>query len=508
MNQFIQLGQVAIQNKKFAEATDWFTQALAADPKNPQINACLGQSLCWQGRRESGLVYLRRAGELLLKKNRKSRDITLVLELVGQLHYWDDYSGALAICRQAVQINPQMVRGHQLLALTHSRLNQKKPALAAARQALKLAPASAMLAILVASLEFADGLYAAARERLEKVLLNPVLSSEESYRAHKELARVLDKLNEYPQAFQHLQASALVAPNLPEVKNQDATLVSNLLASYSAEFDRQLLGRWSTAVFPAELPAPVFLVGFMRSGTTLTQEVLGAHPQVFVADETDLIHVVVQELKRISAPQLSVPAQLRSLDFNGVLHLRSFYWRQAHALYGDKIGVRLLVDKTTMNSIDIGVINTLFPDAKLIFLLRDPRDVCLSCFMQIMTPTPSTVHLLSWVGAARFYAQLMAWWLLVRPKLTMQFIELRYEDAVLNFETTFRGVFDFLSLNWEAGVADFHKQATGKYIASPSFNQVSQPLYVSAVGRWQKYATEFQEIDEYLQPYIQAFAYT
>jgi hypothetical protein len=245
----------------------------------------------------------------------------------------------------------------------------------------------------------------------------------------------------------------------------------------------------------------------MRTGTTLTQEVLGAHPAVFVADETDLVMSVVQELKRLSHHQGSVPQMLRNLDLDGVLYLRSFYWQRAKALFGDDLGSRLFLDKTTMNSIDLGLINCLFPDAKLVFLLRDPRDVCLSCFMQTMIPTPSTVQLLTWDGTARFYAQTMDWWATVKPKLSMQFMEFRYEDAVFDFETAFRQVFDFIGLEWNPNVSDFHKNAAGKFIASPSFSQVAQPLYSSSVGRWKHYEDEYQPIVQYLQPFLAAYGY-
>jgi len=503
----MQLGQAAIQNKNIAEAVKWFAKASEEAPKDPQIRACLGQSLCWQGKRDEGVAQLRQSGQLLLKKARKHRDTNLALDLADQLQHWNDYPGALAVCKQAVQINPGFVRGFQLLALTHSRLNQKKSALAAGRKAMQLVPNSAVLAILLATLEAADGLTQEAKSRLEKALKNPSLTPEEQFRAHKELARILDKLGGHDRVFAHLHVSADVSPRLPEVMRQDANLVPQLLETNKAEFDRELLGRWSGTQFPADQPSPVFLLGFMRTGTTLTQEVLGAHPGVFVADETDLIISVVKELNRLSHHQGSVPQQLRQLDLAGVLHLRAFYWTQARALYGDKIGSRLLLDKTTMNTIDLGLINCLFPDAKLVFLLRDPRDVCLSCFMQTMLPTPSTVHLLSWQGTARFYAQVMDWWMTVKPRLTMAYIEFRYEDAVFQFEPAFRKVFDFLALDWDPAVADFHKNAAGKYIASPSFNQVAQPLYSSSVGRWRHYEAEYAAISGYLQPFISEFGY-
>lgn len=507
MSQYLQLGQAAVQQKNFEQAIQWFGKALAEQPKNPQIIACLGQSFCWQGQVDEGILHLRQSGQLLLKKARKTRDADLALDLVEQLQYWGDYPGALEICKQAAQINQRAERSFQLLALCHARLNQKKAALLAGRQALKLEPDSAILAILLASLEVGAGQVEDARCRLDKVLQKPLLNPEQKFRAHKEQARVLDKLGDYQQVFAHLHAAARIALQLPEVNRQDMDLVPNMLEINKAEFDRELLGRWSGSVFPAEKPAPVFLLGFMRTGTTLTQEVLGAHPDIFVADETDLIRSAANELSRMSSGKGNMPEQLRKLDLDGVLHLRNFYWARVGMLYGDKIGKRLFVDKTTMNTIDAGLINCLFPDAKLLFLIRDPRDVCLSCIMQTMQPNPSTVHLIDWQHTARFYSQVMDWWMTVKPRLTMDYLEFRYEDAVCQFEPTFSKVFDFLGLNWDASVVDFHKNAAGKYIASPSFEQVAQPLYSSSVGRWKRYAEQYADIDQYLQPYLAAFGY-
>jgi len=507
MSESMRLGQAAIQNKNLPEAVHWFSQAAKESPKDPQVLACLGQTLCWQGRKEEGIKHLRQSGELLAKKAKKNRDVKLVVDLADQLQHWNDYQGSAELCKQAVQINPKYVRGFQLLALSHSRLNQKKQALQAGKQALKLIPENAMLSILVATLEITSGDLESSRQRLDKVLTNPLLKPEEKFRAHKELARVLDKLGCYDQVFSHLHAAGEESKGLPEVQKQDVQMVPNMLSTYKNEFDSDLLGRWAKTEFPANRPTPVFVLGFMRTGTTLTQEVLGAHPEVFVADETDLVMATVGELKRMFNHKGSIPEMLKQLDLNGVLHLREFYWQRAESLFGDSIGSKLFLDKTTMNSIDIGLINCIFPDAKLVFLLRDPRDVCLSCFMQTMIPTPSTVHLLTWESTADFYAEVMDWWATVKPKLTMGFIEFRYEDAVFDFEPAFRKVFDFLGLEWEPGVADFHKNAVGKVIASPSFSQVAQPLYSSSVGRWKRFEPEYAAISKQLQPFIEAYGY-
>lgn len=503
----MQKGYQAIQAKNAAEAAHWFEQAIAANPKDAQAKACYGQALCWLGRRDEGIGHLRNSGQLLVKKAKKTKDISLLLGMTEQLQYWTDYAGALELGRMAVQINRNEVRAFQLLTITHLRLNQYPQALETARQAVRLVPGNATLQILLASIEAQNKLGESARKRLERVLQTGNPTPEQSYRARKELAVLLDKAKVYEEVFPHLHAAAAIAPSIPEVQAQDAKLVPAMLAANQAGFDRELLGRWSHLSYPEQPSAPIFVMGFMRSGTTLTQEVLDAHQAVFLADETDFVMAMGQELQRIRPGSASTADKLRDLDEAGIRHLREHYWRLVHARYGEDLSGRRLVDKTTMNTIDLGLINCVFPDGKVIFVIRDPRDVCLSCMMQIMIPNPSTVHLLSLEQTAKFYAMVMNWWRYVKTRLSMPYLELRYEEAVTEFEATFQKVFAFLDLPWNAGVAEFHRHAAGKYINSPSFSQVVRPLYTSSMARWKPYASELNTVSSYLQPTISEYGY-
>ncbi|MGZ8218773.1 tetratricopeptide repeat-containing sulfotransferase family protein [Methylomagnum sp.] len=502
----MQRGHAAIQSRHFPEAAAWFERAVAENPKDGQAKACLGQTLCWLGRRGEGIGWLRQAGQLLLKKGRKRGEVGDAIQLARQLQFWDDHPGALELARQAAQVTKTDARVFQVLATSHARLHQNQSALAAGRQALRLVPDHAALNTLVAGLEAGEGRPESAIRRLEKVLRD-FTSPEDKFRAHKELAKILDKTGQCERVFAHLRAAADLAPRLPEIARQDAALVPRMIETYRAGFDRELLGRWSGAEFPADAPAPVFVMGFMRSGTTLTQEVLDVSPGVFVADESGLMAAVFEELGRLPGLAGTPPERLRAIDAAGVRHLRRFYWRKARERYGEALAGRALVDKTTMNTIDLGLINAIFPDAKVVFVLRDPRDVCLSCFMQTMLPTPSTVHLLDWRRTADFYGQVMGWWMEFKGRTTLDFIEFRYEDAVAAFEPTFRQVFDFLGLAWDAAALDFHRHAAGKFIASPSAGQVVQPLYDSSVGRWRRYGAEFEGVAETLRPFVSAFGY-
>lgn len=506
MTNFLQRGYAAIQARNFADAVHWFEKALEETPDDSQAMSWLGQTLCSLGRRAEGSRYLRQSGGYLLAGARLTGDINRVLEVAQQLQQWGDFPGALEVLSQAVLVNGVEFRGFQLLAVTLAQLNKKTEALDAGRQALARAPDNTMMQILVASLEADAGLNDDARHHLE-VIFSGKPNAREAFRAHKELARVLDTLKAYEQVFPHLQAAAQLSASLPEYSQQNLALLPDLIQANKGGFDRELMGRWSGHAFPKNQPAPIFLIGFFRSGTTLTQEVLGAHPDVFVADETDFVWAMQRELQQMDGSADSIPDKLRKLDWPGVLHLREFYWNRVKGRFGDSIGQRRLVDKFTLNTIDVGLINYIFPDAKVVFVMRDPRDVCVSCFMQLMVPTPATAHLLNWQGTANFYAQVMNWWIHIRQQMTLDFIEFRYEDAVAQFEPTYRRVFDFLGLIWDPEVVNFHEHAQKKYIASPSRNQVAQPLYSSSVARWRRYEAAFAPVAEELDPFIRVFDY-
>ena len=506
MNDNMQRGHAAVKAQNIEAAVQYFEQAWKESPEDPLAQAWLGQSLCSMGQNKQGLAHLRQAGMQLIQTSVASKNINVILEIAAQLQHWGDFQAALELLSQAIKINDSEFRCFQLIAATYAQLNKKKEALLAGEKALKLEPDNKMMQVFLATLETDNGLNDAAKVRLEHVLTLQ-LNAREAFRAHKELARVLDKLGHYESVFKHLQASAELSNYLPEYSKQNLNLVPNMLKANTQGYNRALMGRWSASQFPRDQPAPIFLLGFMRSGTTLTQEVLDAHPKVMVADETDFIWAMQNELQRMDSCNSSTAEKLQNLDLKGVMHLREFYWARVRSRFGDALYQRIFEDKFTMNTLDIGIINCIFPDAKIIFVMRDPRDVCLSCFMQQMAPTATTAHLLNWKGTAKFYAEVMTWWMYIKKEMTVSFIEFRYEDAIAEFEVTFRKIFDFVGVDWDPAVIHFHQHAAEKHITTPSRTQVSQPLYASSVYRWQQYETEFSAVAKILAPFISAFSY-
>ena len=148
-----------------------------------------------------------------------------------------------------------------------------------------------------------------------------------------------------------------------------------------------------------------------------------------------------------------------------------------------------------------------FPELKVIIALRDPRDVVISCFFLNIMLNATNANFLSLDRTAKHYADLMDVWLRLRALGGFDWIETRYEDLVTNLESEGRRVTEFLGLTWHPQQAAFHETNRQKFVFSPTYSDVGQPVYQRAVGRWKKYAEALAPIQKRLEPYCQAFKY-
>ena len=155
----------------------------------------------------------------------------------------------------------------------------------------------------------------------------------------------------------------------------------------------------------------------------------------------------------------------------------------------------------------IGLINLVFPEAKIIVALRDPRDCCLSSFMQDFELNSAMIHFLTLDGAVNFYSQVMGSWLHFRDITTLSHITVRYEDTVQDLEFEAKKLIDYLGLNWEADILQFHQRAKERVIATPSYVAVTEPVHTRAIGRWQNYQEQFAPLLPKLEPFLREFKY-
>lgn len=489
------------------EAEFWYRRVLDARPNDAHALAGIGQSLSWRGRRREGCDFLIRAARQLERQSAKNREPGPLIELSAQLQHWGAMDSAVRLAKLALKLAPSSPYAHNNLALALSRVSRNEEAAPSARKVCELLPGIPAPQILLSILDFRLGRHAEARERLEQVIATS-RDPEQTARAWLELGTVLDKLKEYDAAFDALNKAAELHRSLPAYRKADLDRIFRIIACNHAGFDRDLLHAWPAETLRMDgLPSPCFLIGFLRSGTTLTEQVLGNHPEILASDESGLIFELTEVLGRLSGISGDVPAGLRKVGLEGVQKLRSHYWNRVREEYGESALRKIYVDKNAMNSIELGLISAIFPEAKILFALRDPRGVCLSCYMQAFGPAPATANLLSWEGIARQYAAVMDFWLAKRELIAPSWMELRYEDTVSDFENTYRRVFEFLGVSWHPEALAFHEKAKGRYISTPSFASVSQPLYATAVARWTRYQRHFEPVFPHLRRFIEAFGY-
>ena len=240
--------------------------------------------------------------------------------------------------------------------------------------------------------------------------------------------------------------------------------------------------------------APVFIVGMPRSGTTLIEQILATHEQVFGADEL----TTLPRLKRkIFGPDF--PDVAGSIDWamsKERLSLLAASYINESRQYIDKPTnhYRYLIDKLPGNFVFSGLITMAMPNARIIHCRRNPIDTCLSCFSKYFVSGQSFSYDLSELGRYyRAYEQLMAHWHNVLP--ASNFIEIRYEDMIADTETEVRRLTNFLDLDWDPALLTFHKNR--RSVRTASANQVRKPIYSSSVERWKPYAP-------YIQPLLSA----
>ena len=186
----------------------------------------------------------------------------------------------------------------------------------------------------------------------------------------------------------------------------------------------------------------MFLVGFPRSGTTLLDQILDAHPALTTMEEKDALDQVRRAVDRLPG---GYPEALAGLDDAAVDGLRRLYWAEVARHLGDR-GGQTLVDKMPLNTIDAGLIYRLFPGRRILLALRHPCDVVLSGFMQAMQPNAAMMLFDSLVSTAQFYAQVMDLWSVYRAVLPLTVLTVRYEDLVADLPGETQRILSFPGL--------------------------------------------------------------
>lgn len=246
----------------------------------------------------------------------------------------------------------------------------------------------------------------------------------------------------------------------------------------------------------------VFVLGFMRSGTTLLETILATSPEVAHIDEIEFLTDAARAFL-LSDADLD---RLAVLDPAECARWRESYWNSVRRA-GYSVAGKCFVDKMPFNTIRLPLISRLFPGAKVIFASRDPRDVVLSCFRRRFNPGPYSFEFFRLEDCARFYAATMELAELYRAKLPLTIHEHRYEDMVTDLETSVRAVCNFTGIAWLPAMRDFRGTAEAIDSRSASAAQVRRGLYPEAIGQWRQYRDELAPVLPILAPWVARLGY-
>ena len=479
-----------------AEAIARLEEVLAIDPDHALAHVRLGDALSRLGRYREAEQALRRAVQL----DPRRADAHLTLGLL--LQWRGDFLGSETTLRRAVKLEPRSANALSALGHTLNSLDRTPDARECFEKALRLNPHAASALCGLGWLLSTEGRFADAETLLRRALeadpecieaqilwvsqrkmtpddggwlqatyrmLERARPPIEEAKLRFALGKYYDDLGDHRQAFENYRKAndlrkQVAAPYDPAER---AAWIDDVIRVYSTDL---VAGR---AEGSNDSQEPVFVVGMMRSGTSLAEQIIASHPQAAGAGELQFWGMMAHkhpELLRRHPPDAAfagkqAEAYLKLLARRG----------------GDAARV---VDKTPANVDYLGLIHRVFPRARFIYMQRDPVDACLSCYFQDFSNAAAFAMDLD--DLAHYYREhhrLLMHWRAVLPKDV--FLEVPYEELVADQEKWSHRIIEFIGLPWDARVLEFDK--TERAVLTASNWQVRQKMYSSSVGRWKNY---------------------
>jgi tetratricopeptide (TPR) repeat protein len=473
----VTLGCIFQEQGKLDQAAVSFKKAIALRPNLAEGHRTLGKVLKDQGKLDEARASLERALEINPDSYQVHNDLGCVFQ------EQENFDQAVACYSRALAIQPNFPQAHQNHGNALQHLGRLDAAAVQYDQALALRP------------DYTEAHYSRMELKtvragdpgltaLESLVANADrLPPEKMVYAHFALGKALEDIGDYPRAFEHLlKANAL---KRSAVIYDEATCQKDLRL-VAEIFDSGLLDRFRGAGDPS--PAPIFIVGMPRSGSTLVEQILASHPQVHAAGELNNLYSVVRAVSDGAPQPIPFPHCMDALDAEGLRRLGAAYLAILPALADGKIRV---TDKMLGNFMRVGLIRLILPNARIIHTVRDPVDTCVSCFSKLFTIGHGFSYDLVELGRFyREYHRLMAHWRSVLP--AGDILDVEYENVVDNLEQQARRLIAYCDLPWDDRCLSFHKNT--RPIATASNVQVRQPLYRSSVARWRRFEAFLQPL--------------
>jgi tetratricopeptide (TPR) repeat protein len=482
----LNLGNALRDQGKHGEAIASYREALRLKPNNADAHFNLGNALNDLGKFDEAAASYQQA--LRLNPN----DAETHNNLGNALRDQGKQSEAITSYQEALRLNPTYADAHSDQGVALIELGKLDDAIASFQAAIRLKPPHAQALCQLASV-VRDKLPEADRAALEHRLAESNLKDIDRCMILFALGQVCDAKGEYEQAAALLRQANALTLAVRRQKGQDydraenARFVENLINAFTPAFFERMRD------FGLETERPVFIVGLPRSGTTLTEQILAAHSQVFGAGELSLGRDGFLALGTQPTDD-SVVATLPGLSGDAFGRLAQWHLDQLESM--NRTAMRI-VDKAPDNFFYLGLLAVLFPRAKFIHCRRDLRDVAVSCWMTNFRGYAWANDPESIAAHFRDYQRLMAHWRTVMPDSVL---EVWYEETVADLPGVARRLVEWCGLDWEPACLKFNE--TDRPVRTASKVQVREPIYTRSVGRWWHYERELGELFATLKPLL------
>ncbi|HEX3864180.1 MAG TPA: sulfotransferase [Stellaceae bacterium] len=491
-----------------AEAEIHARNAVRIAPENPQSHNLMGMIMTEANRPQIGEYHYRRVIELS-----RARDPIVLANLAWNLKNQGRMSEARTLYEESSTANPSVLQTW----LGWARMEEADRDFARAAELLEradqLAPGNASISLSRAVLSGRTGAYSEALAALD---LGPngtghgeAAGNGKSKLGPDELlekGRLLDRMGRYDEAFEAFSEGKRLCREVSGLGylGDHAQQLAGRLKGFFTENRLAILPRAGTRQDTAQ---PLFILGFPRSGTTLVEQTLSAHPRISAGDELPFVNEITEAMVRVLNSPLAYPEALAELWMgdrrHGLDELRDYYLERVRQLGIVEPEAAWFTDKMPLNETHLGLIALMFPRSPMIHVLRHPLDIVLSTFSNHLTHGFYCSYALE--TAARHYALVMDLIEHYRSQMTLRYLPVRYEDIVDDQEGAIRRILDFIGEPFDENCLAFHENR--RYARTASYAQVTERLYDRSRYRYRRYLKQLEPAAAILAPVITRLGY-
>jgi Tfp pilus assembly protein PilF len=483
-----------------AEAEVHARNAVRIAPQNPQSHNLMGMIMTEANRPQIGEYHYRKVIELS-----RVRDPILLANLAWNLRNQGRMAESRALYEESTAQAPEILQTLLGLARLEEADRNIERAAELLDRAERLAPGNPSIMLTRAVLSGRSGSYSQALAILE-AMAPPESGAGLGANELLEKGRLLDRIGRYDEAFAAFAEGKRLCREVTGL-NYLEDQAQQLAARLKGFFTENRLAILPRAQLRDDTAQPIFILGFPRSGTTLVEQTLSAHPRICAGDELPFVNEITQAMMRVLNSPLTYPEALAELWMGdrrqGLDELRDYYLERVRQLDIAAPGAAWFTDKMPLNETHLGLIALMFPRSPMIHVLRHPLDVVLSTFSNHLTHGFYCSYALE--TAARHYALTFELVENYRAQMTLHYLPIRYEDIVDDQEEAVHRMLDFIGEPFDKSCLAFHENR--RYARTASYAQVTEQLYDRSRYRYRHYLKQLEPATAILEPVIKRLGY-